>query len=177
MVNLLFRIGGRHMTHGEAFTADEWTDLSLAPMLASFAVTAADPSGLVGMVREGSATAWSMKAAQDPAGTLMSEIVATYETAEGRGAARGALREMVRGRKPAEATAAAIARLAEVARLVESKAPAEATAFKAWISETARTVAEAGTEGGFLGFGGEKVSEAERRTLAEIDTALGLPAA
>jgi hypothetical protein len=165
------------MPHRDAFTAEEWTDLSLAPMLASFAVTAADPSGLVGVVKEGSATAWSMKAAQDPAGTLASEIVATYETGEGRGAARGALREIVRGRKPAEATAEAIARLAEVARLVEARAPTEATAFKSWISETARAVAEAGTEGGFLGFGGEKVSEAERRTLADIDTALGIPAA
>ena len=165
------------MPHRDAFTLDEWTDLSLAPMLASFAVTAADPSGLVGVIKESSATAWSMRAAQDPAGTLASEIVATYETAEGRGAARGALREIIRGRKPAEATAEAIARLSEVARLVDAKAPAEATAFKAWISATAMAVAEAGTEGGFLGFGGEKVSEAERRTLAEIDTALGLPAA
>jgi hypothetical protein len=165
------------MSHKDAFTTEEWTDLSLAPMLASFAVTAADPSGLVGVIRESSATGWAMKAAKEPAGTLMSEIVAGYEDAEGRGAIRGALRELVRGRKPAEATAAAIARLAEAARIVDAKAPAEADAFKAWISATAQTVAEAGKEGGFLGFGGEKVSAAERKTLAEIDTALGLPAA
>ena len=165
------------MNMKDAFTAEEWTDVSLAPMLASFAVTAADPSGLVGVVKESSATAWSMRAAKEPQGTLASEVVTAYESGESRGAMRGALREMIRGKKPPEATATAIARLSEVARLVDTKAPAEATAFKAWISETARAVAEAGTEGGFLGFGGEKVSEAERRTLAEIDTALGLPAA
>jgi biotin carboxylase len=161
----------------DLFTAEEWTDITLAPMLASFAVTASDPSGLVGLFRESAATGWSMKAAQEPAGTLAAAVVAAYENAEERGHIKGALREIVRGRKPAEATAAAIARLAELARVIDAKAPAEADGFKVWISETAHAVAEAATEGGFLGFGGEKVSEAERRTLAEIDTALGLPAA
>lgn len=165
------------MSPKDAFTAEEWTDLSLAPMLASFAVTAADPSGLVGVIRESSATGWAMKAAKEPAGTLMSEIVTTYEDAEGRGAIRGALRELVRGKNPTEATAAALARLQDAARIVDAKAPGEADAFKAWISAIAQTVAEAGKEGGFLGFGGEKVSAAERKTLADIDTALGLPAA
>jgi hypothetical protein len=161
----------------DSFTPEEWTDVALAPILASFAVTAADPSGLIGLFRESSATAWSMKAMKEPAGTLASGIVAAYEDAEARGAIRGAIRELARGKTPAEATTAAIARLAEAARLVATKAPGEADAFRAWISETAASVAEASTEGGFLGFGGEKVSEAERRTLAEIDTALGLPAA
>jgi hypothetical protein len=161
----------------DSFTTEEWTDVRLAPMLTSFAVTASDPSGLVGLFRESSATAWSMKAMKEPAGTLASEIVSDYEESEARGAIRGAIRDLARGRTPAEATTAAIARLSEVARIVDAKAPAEADAFKVWISETAASVAEASTEGGFLGFGGTKVSEAERRTLAEIDTALGLPAA
>jgi len=165
------------MSIRDSFTAEEWTDITLAPMLASFAVTASDPSGLVGLFRESSATAWSMRAMKEPTGTLASEIVATYEDAETRGAIRGAIRELARGRTPAEATSAAIARLGEAARLVGAKAPAETDAFRAWISVIAEGVAEAATEGGFLGFGGEKVSEAERRTLAEIDTALGLPAA
>jgi hypothetical protein len=34
-------------------------------------------------------------------------------------------------------------------------------------------VAEASKEGGFLGFGGVQVSEAEKATLAEIAAALG----
>jgi hypothetical protein len=37
-------------------------------------------------------------------------------------------------------------------------------------------VAEASKEGGFLGFGGVQVSEAEKATLAEIATALGTSA-
>jgi hypothetical protein len=34
-------------------------------------------------------------------------------------------------------------------------------------------VAEAASEGGFLGFGGVKVSDTEKATLAEISKALG----
>jgi hypothetical protein len=165
------------MTNKDLFSAEEWTDVCLAPMLASFAVTASDPSGLISLFRESAAAGWALKAAREPAGTLMAEIAAAYEEAEQRGAIRGALREMARGKPPAEATAAAIARLAEAARLVETRTPTESDAFKAWIGTIAEAVAEAGTEGGFLGFGGERVSEAERQTLAAIDTALGLPAA
>lgn len=165
------------MSSRDSFSAEDWAEVTLAPMLASFAVTASDPSGLVGLFRESSATAWSLRAMKEPAGTLASEIAAAYEDAERRGAIRDAIGELARGRTPAEATAAAVVRLGGIARLVADKAPAEADAFRAWISTTAASVAEAATEGGFLGFGGTKVSEAERRTLHEIDTALGLPAA
>ena len=34
-------------------------------------------------------------------------------------------------------------------------------------------VAQASTEGGFLGFGGERVSEGERQFLSKLDAALG----
>jgi len=37
-------------------------------------------------------------------------------------------------------------------------------------------VAEASKEGGFLGFGGVQVSDAERATLDEVGKALQLPA-
>jgi hypothetical protein len=37
-------------------------------------------------------------------------------------------------------------------------------------------VAEASTEGGFLGFGGVTISEAEKATLVQISTSLGLAA-
>ena len=50
---------------------------------------------------------------------------------------------------------------------------ADAAGFKAWLQDVARTAAEAGKEGGFMGFGGVAVSDAERATLAEISSALG----
>ena len=83
------------------------------------------------------------------------------------------VKELFKGKKPGEASQAAVARLGEVAEVVSQKAPGEAAAFKAWLREIAQKVAESGTEGGFLGFGGEKVSEEEKQTLADIDRVLG----
>ena len=68
---------------------------------------------------------------------------------------------------------AAIAELAAVAGLVAAKAPEAAPGFRDWLKAIAARVAEAGAEGGFLGFGGEKVSAAETATLERIATALG----
>jgi len=90
---------------------------------------------------------------------------------EARKAASDAISGLARGRSPDEATAKAIARISEVSRLLESRG-LEARAFRTWLRGIARDVAEAGTEGGFLGFGGEQVSEAEKATLAKIDGAL-----
>jgi hypothetical protein len=164
------------MAHSARFTAEVWREVLGAPMVAAFAVTAADPGGLVGAVQEGAAAASAMARARREAadGSLVAEILAAYETAEGRRALREGIRELARGKKPAEATEAAVTRLGALARAVAEAVPEEAPSFRRWLRDVATQVAEAGTEGGFLGFGGEKVSEAERRTLAEIDAALGL---
>ena len=66
----------------------------------------------------------------------------------------------------------AIEELRGVAGLLDLKAPDDAAGFKAWLNAIAQKTAEAGTEGGFLGFGGVAVSDAERATLAEIAAAL-----
>ena len=60
--------------------------------------------------------------------------------------------------------------------LLDRKAPADAAAFKTWLSETAQSVAAAAAEGGFLGFGGHPISDIEKATLAEIAKALNVPA-
>lgn len=155
----------------DSFTETEWNDVIAAPMIAGFAITAADPGGLWGAVKEASATAGALRDAQG-ANSLAGKVVEAYETAEGRSTARGRVSAIAKGKSPAEATKAAVSALAAVGHLVEEKSPAEADAFKAWLQDIAGKVAEAGTEGGFLGFGGVKVSDAERATLAEIDGVL-----
>ena len=62
--------------------------------------------------------------------------------------------------------------LGAVAALVTAKAPGSAAAFRDWLKAIAARVAEAGTEGGFLGFGGERVSATEKATLDRLATAL-----
>jgi uncharacterized membrane protein YeaQ/YmgE (transglycosylase-associated protein family) len=51
-----------------------------------------------------------------------------------------------------------------------------APAFKAWLSSISQKVAEASSEGGFLGIGGVQVSDAEKATLGDIAKALGTSA-
>ena len=46
-------------------------------------------------------------------------------------------------------------------------------AYGAWLAKVANDVAEASNEGGFLGFGGVAVSDAEKATLSEISGVLG----
>jgi hypothetical protein len=69
-----------------------------------------------------------------------------------------------------------LALLGEVSTILDAKAPADAGPFKAFLNEVAEKVAEAASEGGFLGFGGVPVSDAEKATLAQIAGALGTSA-
>jgi hypothetical protein len=161
------------MAAKDAFTAEEWARVVAAPMLAGIAVTAAEPGGLWGAVRESVAVAGAVRAAKADADPLVAEVAAAYETAEGRDMARGALKSQARGKPPAEVVEAAIAELSAVTKLVAAKAPAAGPGFRDWLKAIAAKVAEAGSEGGFLGFGGEKVSAAETATLDRIATALG----
>ena len=157
----------------EGFAPEEWARVVGAPMLAGIAVTAAEPGGLWGAVKESVAVAGAVREGKGGANPLIAEIAAAYESAEGRDLARGVLKEQARGKAPAAVVDAAVAELAAVTALVAAKAPEAAPGFRDWLKAIAARVAEAGSEGGFLGFGGEKVSAAERATLDRIATALG----
>lgn len=162
------------MSIKDSFTPEEWARVLGAPMIAGIAVTAAEPGGLWGAVKESLAVAGAIGKAKTDGGqnALIDEIVAAYSTSEGRDQARGVLKAEAAGKKPPEIVEAAVTELTEVSKLVAAKTPNEAAGFKAWLGEIASKVAEAGTEGGFLGFGGEKVSAAEKATLDRIATAL-----
>ena len=60
------------------------------------------------------------------------------------------------------------------AQVLASKASGtEASEYKQWALSVAEKVAMAATEGGFLGFGGERLSASERELLEKLKTALG----
>ncbi|HET6374663.1 MAG TPA: hypothetical protein VFF88_01310 [Methylocella sp.] len=160
------------------FTAEEWKTLLESVMMAAIAVTAADPSGLWGTLKESLASAKAVIGAKnDPEATgLMKAVEAALETSEGRATARDGLRAALSGKTPPEIVAAALDVLKAAASIVDAKAPPEAAAFKAWLRHISQAVAEASKEGGFLGFGGVEISEAEKATLAQISASLGLAA-
>jgi hypothetical protein len=162
------------MADKSSFTSDEWSRLLSSAMVTGMAITAADPSGVWGLLKEGMAGGWALIHAKDnaQADPLVRAVAADFATTEGRSAARAALQARFTGKTFGDLTATALAELDSVAGILDSKAPEDAAAFKAWLQEVAQKAAEAGNEGGFLGFGGVAVSEAERSTLAEIAAAL-----
>ena len=68
-----------------------------------------------------------------------------------------------------------IADCKEVTVLLKEKATEqEAAEYKEWAMSVAENVAKAAKEGGFLGIGGERISEGEKVVFAEIADALGV---
>ena len=156
------------------FTPDEWKIVLGSPMLAGLAVTLAEPSGIWGMMKESMASSFAMLQAKTDAGAteLAKSLVADMETSEGRSAAQQGLKAELTGKSPAELKQQVIAGLTRVGQILDAKAPADAAAFKAWLKHIAEQVAEAASEGGFLGIGGIKVTEAERASIGEVAQAL-----
>lgn len=162
------------MIDKSTFTPEEWSQILASPMLAGLAVTLADPSGLFGTMKEGTSSARALLEARngEPAGSLAKVIADEFSTSAGRASAREAIKLDMTAGKPAELKVQALSALANVNSILKAKAGDDAPAFRSWLKSIAQDAAEAAREGGFLGFGGEKVSEAEKATLAEIEQAL-----
>jgi hypothetical protein len=157
------------------FTVEEWGRILASPMVAGMAITAADPSGVWGLLKEGMAGGWALLEARQnaQANSLVRAVAEDFATGDGRTAARVALQARFTGAKAGGLKEACIAELRALAGILDVKAAEDAGPFKAWLRDVAQKAAEAGTEGGFLGFGGVAVSEAEKATLQEISSALG----
>jgi hypothetical protein len=166
------------MVNKTAFTPEEWNRILESVMLSGMAVTAADPSGLIGVLKESMATGKTLLAAKaDPTSNeLIKSVVSDFETGEGRQAARSQVQSRLKGMPIGEMKDKSIAALRELSQLLDSKAPADAVGFKTWLHHIAENAAEASAEGGFMGFGGTQVSDAEKATLAELSRALGIAA-
>jgi hypothetical protein len=160
------------MTGKSNFTPEEWKVILQSATAAGIAITAAEPSGLWGLLKESFAGGTQLaKVKTDPkANALIKAIVDDFNTADGK-AARDALNAMFKGSKPAEIKDKCIGTLREAASVVDAKAPGDSAVYKGWLQQISQHVAEAAKEGGFLS-GGAPISEAEKATLTEISTAL-----
>ena len=112
------------------FSPEEWKLLLESPMMTSMALTAAEPSGLWGMLKESFAGATDVaKAASDPGANSLVKAVATdFTTSEGRRTARDDLKAKLAGSKAADIKVKSIETLKQVSALFDTKAPADAPA-------------------------------------------------
>lgn len=177
------------MTTQADFTPEEWQTILTSPTVVGATVMLAATSGPIGTVKEmiavgkavanviekGSSNSLVQALAQD-AKTRMEAQKAKQPGQEVK--LDPAIEERIKSAKSPEAARAVFMQeVSEVAALVSSKAtPDEAQGFKQWLMSVAVEVAQAAKEGGFLGFGGTQVSDAEKAALAELSGVLGVPA-
>ena len=81
------------------FTAEEWGKLLGSPMVAGMAITAADPSGVWGLIKEGMAGGWALVEARQnaQANPLVKAVAEDFTTGDGRTAARTELQARFSG--------------------------------------------------------------------------------
>jgi hypothetical protein len=163
------------MATNEDFTPEEWTQVLESIMLTGIAVSAADPNGLWGTLKEAFAGSAAVSASKRDPGSneLVRAAVIDFETPQGRAVVQQALRKRCANADPAELVQRSLACLRDVSKILDAKAPDDAVAFKAWLRDLSQKVADASVEGTFLGFSGVRVSDSEKATLADIAKSLG----
>lgn len=164
------------MTTQAGFTTEEWILLRTVPLFAAVGVSAADPSGFFSTIKE-AATGTTGMIASLQQGTkieLLGALLAD-RSMPGMPDPKTLLGEGSREQQMANLKSAVLGRIGEAVNLVSRKAtPEEAMAYKQMIMSVAEKAASASKEGGFLGFGGVRVSNAEQSFLNEVKAALQL---
>ena len=155
------------MTSKADFNAEDWSTVVDGPLYAGLRVIAADRDGTL---RESLAMSRVYQHAREQQGAspLLDELIKSPPTID-----QERLKEA-----GGDISAVATEHLRNAMSILESKAtPADADAYKRFVMTVAQAVAEAHKEGGFLGIGGTRVSDAEEQALDEISLALGSPPA
>jgi hypothetical protein len=153
------------MTKKADFNAEEWSTIVEGPLLAGMRVITA---GRGGTIRESMAMGKVYAHARQQHGEseLLDDLVAAPPAMEpGRLGSDG------------DISAVTKERLREAVQLLEQKAsPEEVESYKRFVRSVAEAAANAHEEGGFLGVGGQQVSETEQAALDEVAATLQVSA-
>ncbi len=163
---------------------DELQLLAALPQAIGSAVAFAGHSGLFGTSKEMFASGQALMAGVKdyPGNELIQAIVPdpnaadkSAELAQARKTRDWAMARMkAKGISSAEKlTAQMLEDTREANQLLDGKVdPAQAAQYREWALGVAEKVAMAATEGGFLGFGGTRLSDAEKALIEQIKRAL-----
>ena len=164
------------MTNQADYSQEEWQTLLDGPALVGTLIMLAGKSGL-GSMKESMAVAAGILSGVNeyPENELVQGIISSR---------KGGMKSTVEnlssdnpylGLKPEALLEAVVDRCKDINLLLSrNSSSAEADEYKQWMVDVGQRVAEAAKEGGFLGIGGERVSEAETDALKQIRTALGM---
>lgn len=154
------------------YSEPEWELLTELPDLVVIAATSAEADGARRTIDEGLEGGRAIEAGRRSDSPLVRAVAAELwtdeeSTDEPQPAA-------VEFNNRAKGLADTLAKARQAAALLAAKAaPADAAAYKGWLDDIAERVCEAAKSGGFLGVGGEQVSDNERRFLTDLRAALG----
>jgi hypothetical protein len=158
------------------FTSEEWSTVRNGPYLAAMGVTIAGASGLIGTLKEAFTAASSLVE-----GTRsQNELVRALSAKEEIQAAQEAVRSLIQPGPSADLAALkaklqslVTERVREAVVVLSTKGTSQdVAAYREFVKGVGDRVSQAATEGGFLGFGGARVSEGEQTMLAVLDRAL-----
>jgi hypothetical protein len=155
------------MTRKADFNAEEWSTVVNGPLYAGMSVISADRGGTL---RESLAMSRVYQDARAHHGDseLLDELVKSLPSID-----PDRVREA-----GGDIAAATPHQLREAMAILEAKATsAEVDDYKRFVMSVAQAAAGAHKEGGFLGIGATKISDAENRALDDISSALGAPPA
>ena len=164
------------MSRQVTFTAEEWTQLRLAPSFVAGGVAAADPSGILASIKEAASGAQGMaEALGSHNGLELFAALVADRSIPGLPDPKTVLGEGSREQQMQNLKAAVLARVEAAVELVARKgSPPEADAYRKMLVDVAQRVANASKEGGFLGFGGVRVSDKESAFIGEVKRAAGI---
>ena len=164
------------MTTKADFTSEEWTSLRDAPLVVAGAVSVAGASGLLGTLREVFSAVSGLVEGVRSDDELIRSLCAREEIQGAQESLRSVVKqvqggdlETVKARLQSLATEKVVAALGVLKRKGNTE---DVAAYQAFVKGLGQRVSEAAVEGGFFGFGGERVSEGERKMLAALDGVL-----
>lgn len=175
------------MSIKDSFNEDEWFLLSSTPALIGATMSAADKSGVIGTVKELSASMRTTVAALKdyPDSELVQQLlkkaenwdeakekISDYKTRSQEKLSAGQIKSTE------DLQQQVLNDIRSCVELVDTKcSESDARIYREWSLKIANNVAKSAKEGGFMGFGGTEVSAGEQALLAQIETALGVKSA
>jgi hypothetical protein len=155
------------------FTPEEWKTIVAAAPMVGLAVTCASPNGPWGVMKEMLSMGMAMAEMLQKGGSnpLIAELTADLKARQTKPEPPAGIKDPEQGKE------LALNHVRAVNALLNRKVKREeADEFKKWLMAVGHRVAEASNEGGIFGFGGERVSDAEKAVLRQIAFALDQPA-
>ncbi|ASW54581.1 hypothetical protein [Plantactinospora sp. KBS50] len=159
--------------HSEfGFTDDEWSLLVNLPQAVLTAASAAESDGTRRTMAENAAGLDAIGTGRESASRLVATVAGevVHRTGDPE---TGEELPVIQPDDPATMISDVLGRARAAAGLLTAKAhEGDAGAYKLWLVEIAEQVVSAASSGGFLGLGGDTVSESERRFRDELSHVL-----